>query len=96
MLARSVKLLLRDRQLDVYDYTDRENPPILHRKESFLAPDHPLHERFARLTQQEERLGLLDDSSAIGTKKGWEERLETHGFAIRGHRVVRSKPSTGS
>src|SRR6266446_2312485 len=33
------------------------NPPVLHRKESFLLPEHELHAKFARLTAQEEKHG---------------------------------------
>src|SRR5438128_11962018 len=51
-LLRCVKLSLRTRQLECYDYTQSKNPPILHRKETFLHPDHPLHLKFAWLTQQ--------------------------------------------
>ena len=40
------------------DYRRRENPPILHRKETFLPADHPLHSKFARLTREEEKAGL--------------------------------------
>ena len=65
------------------------NPPILHRKETFLTPDHPLHARFARLTAQEEKHGLLDDPAAIGTNDGWQARLKEAGFALRGHRLIR-------
>jgi hypothetical protein len=42
-----------------YDYDQIANPPILHRKETFLHPAHPLHASFARLTRQEEKAGLL-------------------------------------
>ncbi|MDA1055736.1 MAG: hypothetical protein O3C40_35525 [Planctomycetota bacterium] len=35
-LARSVKLNLRTRELDCWDYFSSDNPPILHRKETFL------------------------------------------------------------
>jgi hypothetical protein len=38
--------------------------------ETCLTPDHPLHDRFARLTAQEEKHGLLDDSATIGTGDG--------------------------
>ncbi len=64
---------------------------MLHRKETFLHPDHPLHARFARLTQQEERHGLLDDTATIGTRAGWEQRLRDAGLALCGHRLVRAK-----
>jgi hypothetical protein len=68
---RSVKLNLRTRQLDCWDYYNSENPPILHRKETFLPKEHPLYEKFARLTRQEEKHGLLDDTPTIGTRNGW-------------------------
>src|SRR5262245_25899057 len=62
-LLRCVKLSLRTRQLECYDYAASANPPVLHRKETFVLADHPLHAKFARLTQQEERHGLLDESA---------------------------------
>jgi DNA phosphorothioation-associated putative methyltransferase len=96
VLARSVKLSLRSRQLEVYDYTERPNPPVLHRKDSLVTEDYPHHKKFSSLTQQEERHGLLDDTSSIGTRNGWEARLQARGLAIRGHRVVRSAPSADS
>ena len=77
------------RQLDCYEYTVTANPPILHRKETFLPPDHPLYDRFARLTRQEERHGLLASAAGIGTRSAWENRLADAGFMFRGHRLVR-------
>ncbi len=74
-LRRSVKLSLRTREIDCYDYSASTNPPILHRKETFLRSDHPLDDKFARLTAQEEKHGLLDDTATIGTRDGWRARL---------------------
>jgi DNA phosphorothioation-associated putative methyltransferase len=88
-LFRSVKLSLRTREIDCLEYNASTNPPILHRKEAFLADDHPLYAKFARLTQQEEKHGLLDDTATIGTRDGWLARLSAAGFALRGHRLVR-------
>jgi DNA phosphorothioation-associated putative methyltransferase len=90
-LVRSIKLSLRTRELDCHDYAASTNPPVLHRKEAFLPPGHPLHERFARLTRQEERHGLLDETATIGTREGWQSRLHERGFAIRGHRLIRRR-----
>ena len=90
-LRRSVKLNLRTLELDCWDYADSDNPPILHRKESFLAGDHPLVAKFARLTGQEERLGLLSETATIGTRQGWQRRLEECQVELRGHRVVKRK-----
>ncbi len=41
------------------------------------------------LTAQEEKQGLLDDPSGIGTRDGWARRLSERGFALKGHRLVR-------
>ena len=68
----------------------------LKRKESFLHSDHPLGAKFARLTAQEEKDGLLEDPSGIGTRDGWSRRLVEMGFALRGHRVVRSSQGDGN
>jgi DNA phosphorothioation-associated putative methyltransferase len=90
-LATCVKLNMRSRQIDFYDYRQSANPPVLHRKETFLPPDHPLFAKFARLTRQEERHGLLDDAATIGTRDGWQTRLATAGFRLAGHRLVKRK-----
>jgi DNA phosphorothioation-associated putative methyltransferase len=87
-LLRCIKLNLRTRQIECYDYAQSPNPPILHRKESFLLTDHELYAKFARLTAQEEKLGLLDNASTIGTRKAWAERLRERGFSLQAHRLL--------
>jgi hypothetical protein len=82
---------MRSRQIDFYDYHQSANPPVLHRKEMFLAASHPLFAKFARLTRQEERHGLLDDAATIGTRAGWQRRLAEAGFRLAGHRLLRGK-----
>ena len=90
-LLRSIKLSLRTRELDCFDYSKSTNPPVLHRKETFLPPGHPLLDKFTRLTRQEEKHGLLDDKATIGTREGWQRRLAERGFTVRGHRLVRRR-----
>src|SRR5262249_30642203 len=51
-LRRCVKLSLRTREREGDDYAPQGNPPVLHRKETFLAPAHPLYPKLARLTRQ--------------------------------------------
>jgi DNA phosphorothioation-associated putative methyltransferase len=88
-LLRCVRLNLRTRQIDCHDYAASANPPVLHRKETFLLPTDPAHAKFARLTAQEEKHGLLDDPSGIGTRAGWARRLQERGFRLHGHRLLR-------
>jgi len=90
-LLRSIKLSLRTRELDCFDYARSTNPPILHRKETFLPPGHALLAKFARLTRQEEKRGLLGKTPTIGTREGWGRRLAGRGFTVRGHRLVRRR-----
>lgn len=71
------------------DYHGRANPPILHRKETFLPPAHPLHDKFAKLTRQEEAAGLLEDTARIGFRLNWERALAEKRLSFKGHRLVK-------
>lgn len=71
------------------DFRKSENPPVLHRKETLVGPDYPCRQKFARLTEQEERHGLLEETAAIGTRQAWAERLNSAGLELRGHRLTR-------
>jgi DNA phosphorothioation-associated putative methyltransferase len=86
-LAGSMIVHLRQRQLDGRDYRASSNPPILHRKETFVTADHPMRARFARLTAQEERAGLLEQTDTIGTRDGWAAALHAHSVRVSGHRL---------
>jgi DNA phosphorothioation-associated putative methyltransferase len=88
-LRRSVKLSLRTRGIECYNYSTSTNPPVLHRKETVLLADHPLYGRFARLSEQEDKYGLLNETATIGTRDGWNARLREAGFMLKGHRLVR-------
>lgn len=89
-LAASWVVNLPDLSVSVRDYRDRDNPPILHRKDLLVPADYPRRDTFARLTAQEERHGLLDDATTIGTRNGWNTRLAETGWQLRGHRLVRA------
>jgi hypothetical protein len=89
LLAASIVARLREFTVSYKDFSTRDNPPILHRKETFLPDGYPNKVKFERLTRQEERAGLLD-SPRIGTRAGWNECLREAGFALRGHRLVRT------
>jgi hypothetical protein len=76
------------------DFREAANPPILHRKDTFIADDYPHRRRFARLTQQEERHGLLDAPLPIGRRQQWEAWLEANNVEVRGHRIVKLDAET--
>jgi DNA phosphorothioation-associated putative methyltransferase len=89
-LKTSMAIALRDLHVRYRDY-DPDNPPLLHQKDQALAPDYPGYAKFARLSQQEHKWGLLDNVKAIFDRRGWERCLAAHGAELRGHRVVRRK-----
>lgn len=90
-LIESASTSLNDK--DGLTWSDRsyniENPPILHRKELLLPPDHPDIPKFAALTKQLEDAGLFKDSRKIGYKKQWEERLRNAGYKVIDHKLVK-------
>ena len=69
------------------DYSIRKNPPILHRKETFVSSKYPQYKKFARFTEKEEKLGLFENTCDIGTRDGWQKCLEKHGVEIQGHKI---------
>lgn len=71
-------------------YGENLNPPILHRKELLLAPDHPRAGAYASLSAAEEKAGLYENTSIIGFRVNWERLLAARGLAFDGHSLVRS------
>ena len=87
-LHTSMQIHLPDLKVFYRDYDRAANPPILHRKETFVSESYPLYEQFANLTRQEEELGLLKNSREIGTRDGWYKRLEENKVEIQGDRII--------
>lgn len=87
-LSASIQVDLVKQEVNRRDYSNAENPFILHRKETFVASDYPHYQQFAALTRQEEALGLLDNPRGIGTQLAWEKRLAEFRVAFHGHTIV--------
>ncbi len=86
-LAYSLKLFVPKASYDLRNYTDSFNPPILHRKETFLDSLHPRYAEYAELTRQEQELDLLSRSD-IGTRNGWQALLASRNLRIEDNSVV--------
>ncbi len=78
-LSHSMKVMLTNQKLTWRDYGSSENPPILHRKETFLHSAHSLFEQFSALTQEEEEAGLLTPP-VPGNREQWEKRVSESKF----------------
>jgi len=87
-LESSLRVYLPTISFSKRDYTGSENPPILHRKETFIDPLHPAFATFAELTRAEEECGLLSRTD-IGHRRGWEEALQEARVRVEGHSIVR-------
>ena len=87
-LHQSIIVDLATEQVSLRQYHNSHNPPILHRKETFVGTDYPLYQTFAELTQQEVALGLLDNSRHIGTLQEWTRLLLQQGVSTVEHRVA--------
>jgi DNA phosphorothioation-associated putative methyltransferase len=87
-LASAVTVNLKRLSVDWRDYSKSDNPPLLHRKEEFVAPDDPRRELYARLTKAERRAGLYDRPEQIGTVRGWQQTLAAKALTVKGHRLT--------
>lgn len=88
-LRRSVTVDLVTGKVRRTDYVKNLNPPILHRKETFLPADHPEWSTFAALTRAEEDAWLYEQTATIGFKLNWERLLAAKGLRIEGHAVLK-------
>lgn len=57
------------------DFSKCANPPILHRKELLVAPDHPRRREWSNVTARLTAAGAFRDPHRIGTRERWAERL---------------------
>jgi DNA phosphorothioation-associated putative methyltransferase len=87
-LHQSITVDLTTEQVSVRQYHNSHNPPILHRKETFVGQDYPLYQTFAELTKEEVALGLLDNSQHIDTLQEWTRLLAQQGVSVIDHHVA--------
>jgi DNA phosphorothioation-associated putative methyltransferase len=90
-LAESTKINLNTGSIVQTDFRQRVNPPILHRKETFLPPNDPRISCYAGLTKQEEEAGLYRDPSRIGLRLQWLALMKRLNLDYEGHTLI-SRP----
>jgi DNA phosphorothioation-associated putative methyltransferase len=88
-LRQRLKVTLPSLSIDMFDYSDWKDPPLLFRKEELLHPNHPKFKLFSTLTKQEQKAGLLPESSSSHPQSVWEMRLRDGGYTVRGHRLTK-------
>ena len=90
-LAEATKINLNTGSIVRTDFRQRANPPILHRKETFLPLSDARIPGYAALTMQEEKAGLYRDPSGIGHRVQWLALLQRLNLYYEGHTLV-SRP----
>ena len=93
-LAEATKINLSTGSVVRTDYRARSNPPILHRKETFLPAHDPRVQEFAGLTRQEKEAGLYRDPSRIGLRVQWLTLLKRLRLSHQGHQLIALHPET--
>jgi DNA phosphorothioation-associated putative methyltransferase len=91
-LSAAVTVSLGKLTVTLRDYSRSVNPPVIHRKEEFVAADHPRRALWEKLTRAEIRAGLYEHPERIGTLQGWHDTLAAAGVTVRGHRLARHPP----
>ncbi len=64
------------------NYSKSKNPPILHRKETFVIKSYPLTPLFKEITAEGEAIGLYEKTSRIGFKQNWEKLIKSKGHYL--------------
>ena len=90
-LHTRMQIQLTDLRVYYSDYSQEENPPILHYKDSLVTPDYPLYETFKQLTQKEQELGLIEDYRKVNRLQGWLDCLEENNVSLQGHKLHKNQ-----
>jgi len=81
-LKRSLVIDLERQTTRKTSYESSQNPPILHRKETFVKPDYKLRQHFSAITAEGETIGLYENPRSIGFKQNWERLISNKGFYL--------------
>lgn len=90
-LRQRIKVTLPTRKIELFDYSDWQDPPLLFQKNELIHPSHQKHRLFSNLNRQELKAGLIPKQGSSVLKSQWECTLESKGFRIRGHKLVQKK-----
>lgn len=93
-LLKSYTVNLKNSTFRISDYGKSDNPPILHRKETFIVPKHPSFPLFAEITKEGEAAGLYSNPKLIGFRSSWYRLIHKKGYALVKGRLVRKSSIT--
>jgi DNA phosphorothioation-associated putative methyltransferase len=83
-LIQSCQVDLKTQTIKIRKHST-SNPPVLHRKELLMRPDHLALAKFQNLTLQLESLGAFKNIVKLGTKTRWEDELSGLNIVVKDH-----------
>ena len=89
VLFRSCQIDLKLRKIQIREHS-KNNPPVLHRKELLVHPNHPDREKFQGLTAQLENMGAFENIVKLGTKLRWQAELARLAITVHNHLAIRT------
>ncbi|MFT7680903.1 MAG: hypothetical protein ACI935_000336 [Moritella dasanensis] len=81
-LVQSTTIDLTELTYRTANYSKSENPPILHRKETFVLAHHPEIETYRAVTAEGEGIGLYENTKTIGFKQQWQRLIKRKGYQL--------------
>lgn len=90
-LSKSNTVDLQRLSIKSASYIKSDNPPILHRKETFVSNTYPLFDEFKATTEEGERVGLYLSVKSIGFKRNWERLISNKGYYLDDRGRLESK-----
>ena len=88
-LFRSCQVDLQLKKTTIRHHSS-DNPPVLHRKELLVHPNHPDREKFQGLTAQLESMGAFENIVKLGTKLRWQAELARLAITVHNHLAIRT------
>jgi DNA phosphorothioation-associated putative methyltransferase len=71
-----------DLTIKITNYSNSNNPPILHRKETLILPTYIIYNTFQKITNEGEQIGLYQNTKSIGFKQQWQNLIKRKGYKL--------------
>jgi len=81
-LYTSITIDLEEQTKRTTNYHQSKNPPILHRKETFVLSNYPFIESFKAITAEGEEINLYKNTKTIGFKQQWLTLIQRKGYKL--------------
>jgi DNA phosphorothioation-associated putative methyltransferase len=81
-LNQSITIDIEEQTYRTTNYSNSDNPPILHRKETFVLASYPHLQTFKQITEEGEAIELYKNTKTIGFKQQWQRLIKRKGFEL--------------